>query len=364
MFESLHNIREEVLELLKSTMQDNCDQISTLRDTVFWEDFTEVLKIIRPLANCIAVAEKANGSVGETIKHLLDFAESLFAQDWDNQFTLSAINAFFIYFSPSKLGDFEYSLYIAAYFLDRRYKMDFVTKEGAELVMITLVKLATLCGFSSSIIETVLIDEYMAFCAQEGSFSRTADKDKSAIEWWQDQPDTGVLRKIGMRLANLKSSSANIERLFSIISGIQGKYKTNFSISTLTHIARVKLSISQDLNDMPICDSLDTSSSQEVETQPKRNPIVKRVSKRFRDLSTRILHSHHDSQRASGPSPSKLSRHDGAREQYEKFIKIFDFTIINQVKESSIQPQEEPAPEDIDRMVKRFRSQYRGVSEK
>lgn len=83
--------------------------------------------------------------------------------------------------------------------------------------------------------------EFSKYCAQKGGLSRDQPKDMSASTWWSGVSTCPGLRQVAMRIARLRSSSANIERTFSKLKWFQGDRRGNLSIETLTHLGRIKI---------------------------------------------------------------------------------------------------------------------------
>jgi len=101
-----------------------------------------LVAIFRPLANCIAIAESESSYLSEFAKSLLDFSESLLRSNREKPFVNGSVEALLEYFVRLKKGGREsdcisdnLGLPMAAYFLDRRYKMDFITEDGREKVL-------------------------------------------------------------------------------------------------------------------------------------------------------------------------------------------------------------------------------------
>lgn len=150
---------------------------------------------MRPLANCIAVAERSTGSLGEAVSSLLVYAKGLILGDWSEPLFVAAITAFVEYFGPNKLGLDEFGLMLAAYVLDRRNKCDYISEEGLDLVFETLTTIALNSGGSFSHGQ-VLQREFASFCTLKGEFSKDQPADQSAIDWWKNISSCRSLRYI------------------------------------------------------------------------------------------------------------------------------------------------------------------------
>lgn len=148
-------VRDEIITMLDESR--HAEQLNLLQDEEFIEDINSVLGILRPLANCIAIAERTNSSLGEAFRAFLDFVKPLFDASWDKEPVARAIEAVLIYFNDEKLGEDELGLLLASYFLDRRFKMDYVTESGTDLVYATLIKIGALTGYDVDMIESCLL---------------------------------------------------------------------------------------------------------------------------------------------------------------------------------------------------------------
>lgn len=408
MLESLINAREELNRCLIESGDSQSQFALKMADAYFWNQIEQIIKIMRPLANCIAVAEIADGSLGEAMKAIIDFVKSLLESDWDSKYVIAALKAFFTYFNTDKLGCDEIGLMIAAYFLDRRYKMDFIALEGTELVLETVAKIAALSGLSVAKLNLLLYPEFTRFYKQESPFDKIAIEDQPALTWWTEMPDSSVLKDVALRLAALKSSSANIERVFSVIKIFQSPVRTNFSLETLENIARSKLSVGQDEDDNHLYGQLvqenlfaasddlsnnsGSSSSQmneeeegeELQFSQSFDSLQHRPSssqtysstprsseKKRRSLPTQVRLNESTASLpnflTTEPAQDDLDVHEsGLRERLgtriydhlRKFRTWFDFSLINEIQSDSNPIEEEPAhlQEEVDQLKNRFRA--------
>lgn len=253
MIESLLRCRNEArIAVMKALEDKNAqkkriearkDALKTLNDRdYFWADIENLGKVFRPLANCIAVAESNNIYLGDAIKCLIIFAKKLLAADWENEFILATIDSFFRYFSVKKLTRLEYSIYLAAYFLDRRHKMDFVSERGTAMVFGALMRVGSkMDGITKQDLSSMLAPQFDDFVDQKGSFGRSASVEDDAYSWWMKQPNKGILKSIAIRIVSLRASSANTERLFSSMKLVQAPQRTRFTVDKMARIARVRI---------------------------------------------------------------------------------------------------------------------------
>lgn len=183
MFESILRVKNQVLELLKKSGDQYHSAI--LKDRNLICDMEEAVRIMRPISICIAVAERSDSSISETIHHILKFAKYMLSLNWENDIVISMIKSFFLYLNDEKLKN-EYGLIVTVYFLDRRYKMDYVTDVGIELVLKAIMEVASKTGYSLEMLQGVLLKEFECFCQQMSPFAAFAKENQSALEWWRD----------------------------------------------------------------------------------------------------------------------------------------------------------------------------------
>lgn len=354
MLDSLLKVKDPAIELLSGL--SDAEREGVLRCPEFWNDLEPALAVLRPLANCIALAERSDGSLGESVRALLEYCSSLFQADWNNPFIMAGIESILNYFSPKKLKD-ELGVMLSAYALDRSNNLNYLTNEGKCLVCNFLVRLAYKSKFKHNFVYQILPDEFEQFCTQTGVHSRPQPTNQKSYDWWNSQPDTGILRRLGMRLGNLKSSSANTERLFSVMKLIQGHSKTNFKLETFLNIARCKTAMANPTADTEIREMLsnfrlnDNSDEDEDEIESQRTILKRtnRLSQKVRPTTISL-----DRVVPLNYCPEILSS-DELKVSYEHFVKLIDFSLINQtVNEES--DEEMFNDEDVDVVVKRFSS--------
>lgn len=216
-----------------------------------WQRVSELQTVVTPIAACIGEIEKEDTSFGEGMHHILEYAKLLFASEAEcfsrdsnyEGLTLAKIaarKAFLHYFSEKKFGRAELGLCLAAYALDRRYKLNYLTPDGIELVMETIGYLAVRSGATLDQVLATIKLEFEYYKNYRSEYKMTSRK---PIEWWSGKSFCGILSRVGLRLARLKASSANIERTFSSVKFIQGDHRLRLSGSSLLHLARLKISL-------------------------------------------------------------------------------------------------------------------------
>lgn len=292
-------------------------------ETLDWQQMREIYDVLKPLCECIGQVERHDISLGEGIKCILDFAKHLF-DDCNvgegsrlSAAKVAAREAFLDYFNPKYLGRDEFALFIAAYAMDRRYKLDYLTDAALDrcfeaLALIILRKgRATLDQVMRSL--KLEFDYYKAFACGFGETS------ENQIQWWSERTDCSLLSGVGLRIAYLKASSANIERTFSSLKFIQGDYRLSLSRETLLHTARVRISLTdtcsnvrelieeietnctiQDIEDLSIEQSDDSSESVSNITQPESSNWLEYLSRE-------------------------------TKENFQSFFKYFNFSLIKEV---------------------------------
>lgn len=325
MLESTMAVKEEVISILDGSKDSEPVRLSI--DEQFMVKNSSALSILRPLANCIGVAESADTSLGEAIKAILKFVKTLFDSNWRYETAIKAVEAVLSYFNLDKISEDEMGIWLASYFMDRRYKMDYILYPGSELVSMAVAKVATLTGYDSGLMDEVLIDQYKRYTGQKGTLSRGAPKEMKSTEWWQQQYEHSMLKRAGLKLRNLRSSSANIERLFSMVKNIQGLHHTRFDIDSSESLTRVKLSMAQQQNE-------DSGSDEEKQSQGQTSSF-RRTSSR---ASTRNSSFACSSFGSTTPASTSQSSHFGddvllherleqsVSSYYKWFLFIIDFS--------------------------------------
>jgi len=259
---------------------------------------------------------------------LISFAYKILKEDWGDPFTICAIDSFFEYFNEDKIGELEYGLLVASYFLDRRYKMDFVSKRGALHALETIGTIASYCGISSDMINSQLYDELKQFSNQQNQFGQSAREDEMPSIWWKSRIRDGSLLKIvALRLAHLRCSSANIERIFSVIKLMQGLCRTNYNMSALTNIGRVKLSMIDQDWDADIYNLILKRFGAETESESCARIDEERRVRRHKSLPN-ALQPDVDASRRDPPGQLKAQTKNHLR----NFRKLFDFSIVAELR--------------------------------
>lgn len=250
---------------------------------------------------------------------------------------------------PNEKLDEEMALWLAVYYLDRANKTDYVTDEGSELILSAINRVERTCGYKSSKILNQLVEEFLKFSRQEGSFSERLNDGEDSKSWWQRQQDS-ALKPIASRLMDLKSSSADIERAFSTLNYIQGSNRLNFSHRTLINIAKIKVADFLDASEM--IEDHDTAVEENL-SRPRTGVLqtLGRIVSRRR--TTRVSMGSLTQEFRHKPN---LFKHVKLRKSYNKFMKIIDFNIINELQEK---PQnvtlEEPEDVILNKATQRLR---------
>lgn len=329
MLESLLAVKEIAVPIVRK-YSGKAELISLMTNDELWVQIRALTECLRPIVDCIAVGEKKGSTVGETFHHILQFARLIMNRDWTDNYNLAAIEAFLLYFSDEKLGE-EMGLLMAAYFLDRNYKMDYITEEGSIKVYKTIIRVARLSGFNRSALSSDLAHEFDAFCRQEGTFGSLPLPGETAAQWWSRTPDVapGVLRRVALRITGLQASSANMERIFSHLKYIQSPNRLRFNLSSLLDIAKVRVADFEEdefYMDAPISDS--SSPTKNFGVLDRASQFVSRIGRGSSQRSS-------CSQSQHGPRPSLLTSTKTVR-SYEDFKELIDFTIINEFEENAV----------------------------
>jgi len=321
MVESLLSAKEVIVkEFSNSHLPELRDLV---RSEMPWVGLERALGVIAPLARCIAIAERRNGRVGEAFRAILDLGREIFDKDWSDPLYFSAIKAFLTYICPSKLNNSEFGILVAAYSLDPRNKLDYLTEAAEDLALATINDIAADCGFSLGTIDRSISPEFETYVIDERS-PRKRCSSLTAEEWWRKKRDCGALKFIAIKLANLRSSSANIERTFSTLRYIQGHNRLRLSLKTFADIARVKISLQQvsELKrdsrgsdvDLSLCPRIDSNDIDDDDISPTENDEHEILDNIPRNHQPNLL-------------PAKL------RSNYREFCKYIDYTIVCQPDE-------------------------------
>lgn len=358
MLESLLEIKSVALELFEQASRPDCLNMRLLRCETFWADIPKVVHVLKPLSDCIATAERANGTLGESTKALFEYIKFVFNSDWDDAFNLSAAKSVLHYISVEYLGSEEFGLMIAAYILDKRFNMNYVKIEGLDLAFNVILNVAAKSGFTWTTIEKNLVEEFKKYKDQEGTYSAPADEKTTAAEWWKSQPNIGILKTVAMRLAMLKSSSANTERTFSMIKLIQSPTRTRFALDTLELMAKIKISM-QDQEEFDCLDFLtretafiddDIADEAIIKTGTKYKEYTKSVFDRIKKLiSTPRADPSPNSNRAECLGDARL------RESYEKINDTLDFNLLREPRARQTNA-EDISNVDKSMILKKFRA--------
>lgn len=343
---------------------ERVESLETLQSDLFGPNVRILVSIFRPLANCIAIAESKESHLGDAMKAMLEFAKSLFDSDWEIEYVVPTIMAFLTHFNTTKLHEDGLGLMLSAYFLDKRNNRNYVTDEGAKLVLKTLYDLGRAMDFTVDQVGGSLGYELKAYYLESGSYSRKADPNETAEEWWRGQPDIGILKTLALRVVSLRSSSANIERLFSVMKTIQAPNRLRLSLSSLTNIARAKIANNWSPEPSDECDfDADPPSptdSNSVRREYSFSVDLEKGADAFnRNLETSSLgplDTDIDSQSSDSdqgttvvlPRPKsphhltkRFKRHPNVKESYRQFFKIFDFSNVNEGNSSEKEVAEE-----------------------
>lgn len=344
MVESLVAAKDVIVEELSRS--SNTEHRELVKRSAPWKGLERALEVIRPIAHCIAITERNDSSLGQGFRALLDLGRALFESDWHDTFNLSTITAYLTYVCPKKLNNAEFGLLIAAYALDPRYALEYLTVDGQVLALETLTNIAISCGCSSEDIKNKLAPQFEAYTSSLAPSNRRITNQK-AVDWWRTQSDSGALRAIAIKLTSLKSSSANIERTFSTLKYIQGSNRLRLSLKTLIDIARIKVS-------MLSREKLDRDMKETAEIVPAIGPLVTdEVSEDQEDLDDTNVHS---------VMPAAVNHHPELLERkyqrnYEEFCRYIDFSVVaSQIDLQPNQPTSSIAQQEIDEILSNFRS--------
>lgn len=241
MIESLLDAKEVIL----NQFADHPKWKDIVEDHDKWNNLKHVQRILRPIANAIGQAERGLASLGESFRSILELGRWLMASDWRDLTVLSAITSYLVYVSEKKLGTEELELFLACYLLDPRFKTRYLTQLAIDMATSAICKIAIKTRIASNEILSMQLEKYQL---NEIPYSRESKEDESAYDWWIKDDFGGPLKLIAIRLAMLRPSSANIERVFSTLKNIQGQTRNNLHIESLLRIGRAKIELQEQNN--------------------------------------------------------------------------------------------------------------------
>lgn len=314
-------IVEEVTRNITASESDR--RINLVRKVEHWDKIKLASKLMRPMADCIATAERKSGSLGEAVKSMLELGRGFFTSDWNNSLNIAAIESYLTYFSTKKLDSEEFGLCIAAYILDRRHNLDYITEDGIDLALGSVTLVAMKSDVSSETIEKSLVPEFNNYCLWKGKYGRPAKISETALDWWSSLRDRGSFEEVAIRIARLRSSSANIERTFSILKLVQGYSRTNFNIETLLNLAKVRVSEDECLHDF-----LELSIRDEIDEEVASQDISSQSSTRSESsVALQSLSIENNANNATTAHLRALTSRN-TRVLYRSFSKLVNFKIV------------------------------------
>lgn len=349
MIESLVQAKDVILEEILPTMQEEKANLIRALD---WTKLEAILEVLKPINRCIGSVEAKDASLGQAFSSLLNYAKDLFEGGYCSEFKAAARAAFLWHFSWKRIDKNELGLYIAAYILDRRHKMKYITQDGLYLALETL---ALIVRSTAPIqrIKSSLIDEFEEYRNLREDYA-LEDSDNNPIKWWAKRPSS-ILMQVATRLAHLKASSTNIERTFSTLKHIQGGSRVNLSLPSLLDIGRLKIATSviyEDESDAFDLSGYDLQNWQQSST-PKRP---------CQDTEEAYLDNHIETQEFSEITESQeisdwLETQDlEIVSSYKWFFKYVNFSVIFEEGNSSGSQSEEASEEQIRTLVQQSRN--------
>lgn len=233
-------ILDRILHVMPMPLQQ---QVSTLD----WELLKEIFEVLKPINKLIGILETKNTSLAIAVREILKYAKDLFSGS-DSEAKVSARRAFLLYMDPqSRYGIDDISLYLAAYLLDRRNKMAFITDGGILHALCAISRIAIKSSKANDIdpneMTTTIVNEFKCYKESRGEYASfdAQSQENDQKTWWKNRLCCGTMARVGLKLAHLKSSSSNIERTFSSIKTIQGTSRLNMKADTLKKLSQLKV---------------------------------------------------------------------------------------------------------------------------
>lgn len=332
MIENLLSMKTVICEEILPNLTTDKSQAVRRLD---WKLIEVIAESIKPLNHCIGILERADVSLGEAFREILLYMKRLFLDLDTNQMTLPLRKRFIHQFV--KIDHQELGLYIAAYLLDQRYDFEFISDDGIDIALKSIITVADKSEISMRRLEGTLITDFESYRTQQDEFERIDAKCKPK-DWWSKRVATGPLAQVALRFANLRASSANIERVFSVARGIQGLNRSGFLLSTLTDITRIKIDLKDGLRDRYLdgleLDEPDTSLQQTTDDASQRTNSIDSLDEDIPEWTDN--------------DQLKQSK------EYRSFFKFFDFSAMHDRNSGSSVP-DRATQERVDEMVKRAR---------
>lgn len=230
--------------LTQSLELQDCNLEYEITNEDSWNNFDQIIDVLEPLCNCIAISEKRQSSLGEAVGSILQFGNFIMQADLRNPVIFAAASSYITYFNPNKIGDNEYDLLLATYLLDPKFTLNYITEEGRVRALRAILNVASISGINLDENRNCFISVFSSYCNFNSSYHQHEDLDtKSALVYWRSKAESGLFQQIAIRLALLKPSSTDIERAFSTLKYIQGSWRYNLSIENLTILARIKIGL-------------------------------------------------------------------------------------------------------------------------
>lgn len=340
-------IEAKVVIVEEAQKLQDCQLSEEICDEEQWSTIIKLYEVFKPLVGCIAGAERKDGSLGEAVKLILEYGKTLFTADWSDPFINAALTSFLTYFGPHKLKE-EFGLLLSAYLLDRRHKLDYITTDGIELVLTTLIRIAASSGFDIAKLKRSFLPEFESFCKLEDDYAQIQRTGESAAQWWRKHADSGRFQQVALRLANLRSSSANIERTFSALKYVQGFWRMRISIGTMRDMARLRMYHKNGLEDLlEIADDI-LPDADTIEPVDAEEPIVASDSGEFATADEEL-----EGLEAFEHELEYLN--DKTQLFLRTFMKYVNFSKVTTVRPT---PQRDSSSQQISEIVQEFRNNY------
>lgn len=321
MLESLVSLKTVIMEDFAPTLEGEKAQLVS---TLSWHELDEILEVLRPINKCIGSLERKDASLGEAFREILTYAKELFVDPTPTIATIAARKSFLWYFNTTRLSSPEFGLYLAAYILDPRFRADYVTPDGAYLALEAIVKVGVKTGITMQVLQSTVIyqdfDNYRNFV----DCYLPVDMSQKAAAYWREKTNLSPLARIAIRLANLRATSANIERTFSTLSYIQGKNRTQLRKQTFAHMGRIKLT----LKDMP--DDPDDFDEHDLEDETDFSHSDDFFDSLDNTLNSSNITDSNITDSSLTDLPEWLEHQDiETKAYYVDFFKYIDFSIVN-----------------------------------
>lgn len=197
--------------------------IGRVEDSSFWAKLDEIADAYEPLNSLIAYSGSSDANLSKAFEIFIRIGLHL-SRDISKQFRRELFSSFLMHFSRLDLD-----LMLTCMANDQSCDMKLLTPMARERVEQKIMAIAQSMGLDRKAIFATL-DEFKAYKTSGGRYSLPKNINSKS-----------KFKDISKRLASLRPSSANTERLFSSLKHVQTDRKSRMSLETLESMMRIKI---------------------------------------------------------------------------------------------------------------------------